>query len=419
MKKVKNIKFIITLFCILFLSVVSFAQNVTDTITNDLLFKNAKEAAFRKNYSTARDICKRILLKDSMYVDAEVLIGRTFAWEKKYDDARRVFKSVLNKKYGYKDAILAIIDVETWSENYEAAVKYADIGLSFQPNDLELMLKKAKALAYSGGNYEGAKTIVQQVLLKEPENPEGLSLLAFIENAMIRNKVSFFYSLDMFKGFSPAHLGYVEFAHRFKTSTLIGRVNYADRYGYDGLQYELDFYHKINKFGYVYLNGGYSASSNLFPLMRFGVDIYPKLSKHFDLSVGLRYLDFTSKNIFIYTASLGKTFNKTQVLLRTFITFNDSLFGQSYLLQIRQYFKKKETNLTFLAGIGSSPDDNKLFQNNVEAYYLKSYKFQLRLQTRPSLHFMYSVGSGFQNEEYYHTKYRNRFTTEVILSYLF
>jgi YaiO family outer membrane protein len=83
---------------------------------------------------------------------------------------------------------------------------------------------------------------------------------------------------------------YLQYSRKVPAGTLVGRFNYAKRFGIDGMQGEADVYFKISNWNYGYLNVGYSNQS-IFPQLRLGGEFYQKLPSAFEASLGVRYLD--------------------------------------------------------------------------------------------------------------------------------
>lgn len=183
----------------------------------------------------------------------------------------------------------------------------------------------------------------------------------------------------------PWHLVSTEYIRKLKNSSLIGRLNYAHRFGNSAVQTEVETYPKINKKIYSYLNVGLSGNKLLFPKFKSGASIYITLPAKFEVEAGARYLNF-NKPIFIYTAALGKYYKQYWFNASTFISPQNSAISTSFLVRSRYYFNDTDFVMLLLAS-GLSPDsrvDNTLFNT-----FLKSRKAELSL--RRSLHDRYTI----------------------------
>src|ERR1035437_1107043 len=172
--------FLILLFSFLQLRVDAQTVATKDTTSLESQLVKAREFAYNNGKARSRQICRQTLAHDSTYWDAAVLMGRTYIWDQKYDSARIVLTKVIAQRAGYYDAVDALIDAELLSDNFPAAIKIADIGLSFHPNDGLLLYKKARALNKSG-DFQKASDILNQVLTRDPSNKDANSLLLSIK----------------------------------------------------------------------------------------------------------------------------------------------------------------------------------------------------------------------------------------------
>ena len=136
------------------------------------------------------------------------------------------------------------------------------------------------------------------------------------------------------------------------------------------------------------------------------------LPSSFEFSAGIRYLDFSSSNVLIYTGSVGKYYKNYWFSLRPFITSKSTGFSISSLLLIRKYIRSRDNYLGILFGFGSSP---------VEIFYLEdierlnSFKLGLEVMRELSRSIVIMCFARFEREEYVHNKFGNRVTISVRL----
>jgi len=424
--------FIIILFvCVLFsfsgvslLPPLAYAQQSLSkekSIDLDELFIKARTIASQGNRKEAREICRVILEKKPGYHDVRVFLGRLYSWDKEYDSARRELQQVIKEKSDYIDARSALIDVEYWSGNLRQALIYCNEGLKTYPDNEDFLLRKARILLKLE-DYKAASVIIRQLLKIKPSNKEALQLLERIQYSTQQHKVSLSYRSDTFgrgeSSYGPWHLFSFELSRKFKRGSIIGRVNHARRnFGSgvkSGSQFEVDAYPKITKGIYAYLNAGYS-SSFVFPKYRLGGEIYTNLPASFELSLGVRYLDFVSSSVLIYTGNLGKYYKNYWFSFRPFITSKPSGFSFSGIFLIRRYFSDEDNYLTLLAGFGSSPTEI-FYIEDIER--LNSYKIELELQKMITRAFLIRFGIRFEREEFLMNQFGNRLTLSIELQQL-
>jgi len=395
-----------------------------DTPSLDSLLVQARKLAFNDGKVQARKICKQILTRDSTYWDAAVLMGRTYAWDQKYDSARIVLNKVIEQRAGYYDAVDALIDVELLSDNYLRAIKYADIGLSFHPNDGAFLYKKARAMN-SSGDADKASSILNQIITIDPSNTDARALLLSIRRDKMINKFTLNYWTYIYKDDSPWNFASAAIGR--KTSlfgTVVLRYNYARRFGFDGHQVEFDAYPTIVKGIYLYFNSGISTKKN-FPYSRLTMEPYFKLPAGFEMSIGFRYMNFDDKRIaavdsnmvMIYTGTIGKYWGNYWFSFRPYLTPGKDGWSTSANLTVRRYLAKEDSYLSLVVGTGISPDVQQFAYD--PRYYLKSSKITLEYQQKIAYRYLINLGTGFAQEEIRAGTTRNRFSIDVGLSYLF
>jgi len=157
-------------------------------------------------------------------------------------------------------------------------------------------------------------------------------------------------------------LGSIDLGHKFDGfGSVILRVNRADRFGRNGVQYEVDAYPKVGQKMYAYLNVGFSNDS-LFPDYRYGAQLYRSLGNGWEGSIGFRYLKFTESTI-IYTGSIGRYWGNWYATLTPYVV-PDEIDGTSGsgALEFRYYRSSGDDYWTFRGSYGNAPDVDTLLQ---------------------------------------------------------
>lgn len=419
-------KYLFIILLIIFNKFCIRSQEISN-ISGDSILNIAKKFAYNGNREESRKILNQIIENDSKNYEAKTLLGRTYSWDKEYKNAKNVFSQILKDKFDYKDAILAMIDVQSWSGNNDSALFYANYGLSFFENDETFLIKKAKFLDKENNTKE-AISILKDVLNKNPENVEAKELLRIINTG--KNKITLEHTFEFFEKpyIKRWHISTLQYSRKTPLGTVVGSFNLSDivwdketLYNSNiGKQVEVDFYPKLSKNNYGYLNYGYS-NLIMFPKHRAGAEIYQKLPHKFEASLGARFLQFFSsdksiKNIFIYTGSVGLYYSNFWFSLRPFITPKESGISQSYNLTVRYYLSDGENYFNLLIGTGSSPDENTGSILTANPNYLNSKRVRLGL-TKAVFHNFYStVQIGYSYEEYRESTFRNVYQFNIKLS---
>lgn len=380
----KNLFFI----CLLFVCSNIYAQQKKDTLNVDKAFENARNLAFSGKRAEALSICKRILKKSPGYTEVQVFMGRVLVWSDRYDTARIVLKDAIKKDPKSTDAYEAITDLEYWDNKPKAAIYYSSKGLQQNPNNENLQIKKAKAVADTG-NYAAAINLLNNVIKINKKNSQARQLADRYKLLSVKNKIGIAYDYDYFdKRFTdPWHQTALWYNHRTKVGSLIFRYNNINRFKQTGHQGEIDFYPSIGKKMYMYLNAGIADhKASFLPTYRFGASLYRNLPRAFEAEIGVRYLDFSTSNTLIYTGSVGKYVGSWWFSLRpTIVPAAANAYSSSFALLGRHYFATANDYLGFSLGYGFSPDDRAResvinTQNASGTTTLKSYRARLSYQ---------------------------------------
>ncbi|WP_341843729.1 YaiO family outer membrane beta-barrel protein [Chitinophaga caseinilytica] len=356
------------------ISIVALAQD------SDELFQLARKAAFdRKDYPEAIRLCRQALAKSPDYADIRVFLGRIYTWSDKTDSARAEFQYILQRKPEYEDAYVAIADLEYWNDRPAEAMQHINKGLEYHPQSEELLLRKARVLGFQK-NLQEAAIYANKVLTINPNNAAARSLLSGIRDQVRKNKLDLSYDYTYFdKRFDdPWHMLSLAYGRQTPIGSVFARVNYAKKFGDDGVQGEVEAYPRFSNTFYSYVGAGYSNSS-IFPKYRAGFSLYANLPKSFEAELGFRYLYFSSST-WVYTASLGKYWRSWWFNFRTYLTPGEDNLSKSFNLNARYYTAGADDFWLFGIGTGISPDDRRNNINYEINNSLMSYKLNLGWQ---------------------------------------
>lgn len=392
-----------------------------ETASSDEIFKNARDAAFEdKNYAMAKQLAFQALKISPAYADIEIFLGRVYAWNNQYDSARYHFSKVLNTDPVNEDASIAYADLEYWDEHYEKALDICNAALSSYPASQLLLIRKAKNLN-ALKKYNEASRIADDILKVDKGNKDAFALALAIKNERAVNKISIGYDHSSFDKQFNKDWNFVSFSYGRKTKlgTVIARMNYASRFGSDGVQGEVDAYPRISKTFYSYVSFGYSGNVGVFPKYRAGFSLYANLPESFEAEVGLRYLNFTSATN-VYTFALGKYYKSFLFNARTYLTPSDGSLSQSYSLAAHYYFKGADDFISLSIGTGISPDDN---NQNIQFSNKQNKLSSKKISGTFSHTFLkwniISLGAGLINQEYQPFVKGNQLNLSVSLTHRF
>lgn len=378
----------------------------------DGVFMKARELAFEGKYEESRTLLDQVLEAFPAYHDVKILKARTFAWEGNYTRADELLREVLQADASNRDALLAMIDVQIWSGNYKEAINMLDKALAHEPNNTHLLFRKALALKETGDDLAAA-VLLNQILTLDPTYTEAKDLLETIESSRLLNFVSInyrgFHFLQSDLDTRPWHLFFAEYGRRTRLmGPVIVRTNYALRSDIEvnSLQIEVDAYPTVRQGTYLYLNAGYSPDRRLFPISRFGFEVFQVLPASWEFSGGFRILNFdanenqfSNKDLLIITGSLSKYYRQYYFSLRPYFTFSsdgNDPNSRSLFFTARRYFNSNDHYLSLMLGRGFSADFGRLSGGQVYDLGGTEIEAMLLYQQPLSNRFLFRVGAGYK-----------------------
>jgi YaiO family outer membrane protein len=218
-------------------------------------------------------------------------------------------------------------------------------------------VKKAKVL-YALKRYSEASLLLSKVLSINKKNAQARALAEQISDATANNRIGVSYAYTHFdKQYpDPWNLMSLEYSRVMGSRSATVRMNYANRFKKDGLQFEAEAYPRFSKTFYTYVNLGFSADTSLFPRWRGGFSLYANLPNSFEAEAGTRVLHFSATK-WLYTLYLGKYYRNFLFGVRTFLSASGNNIAQSYNLMTRYYYGGVEDYIALNIGTGLSPDD--------------------------------------------------------------
>jgi len=382
----------------------------------DSLMSVAKELIKHNKYPEAEKIYNDLLSRNSNNNDVRFALGLLYSWSKQYDKARIAFSTVLKARPTSKEVYIAAINNELWADQYPSALVLADTARSVFPDDADILIRKAKALNYLHRS-DDAVLVLNTYLKKENNNREVKELLESIQTNNLLNSIGLNYTYDYFNNASPWQLTYLQYKLKTAIGAVIGRFNYANRFGLTGYQMEVEAYPKLSDKSYGYVNVGYSPST-LFPTFRLGMDYNRTLPNAFEASLGYRYLNFGSTNVMIYTGNVGKYVGNYWFSLRPYLVPGGSNVSVSGILTARRYFATADNYIGLQVGYGTSPDDRYRLLTG-QNLRLTGYNSMISYNHIFNKRWILNVSGEYANEEYITSSFRSDITFDIAIYYLF
>jgi YaiO family outer membrane protein len=339
-----------------FLLLLNSAVALCQKVNGDSLFQVAKTNAFEKNYSKASQQLFLLLKIYPKYDDARLLLARMEAWQRNFKRAEAHTDTLLKEQRQLAEVFSIKADIALWQDKFKNSMSWCDSALAQKPDDETLLYKKA-LIASSLYRYAEAEELLKNILAKNPNHAESQKLLTNLQTEKRVNQLGVNYTLDYFNQyFKPQtwHLAHIEYLRKFRNLTVIPRLNYANRFGQDGFQGELDAFLRYNRKFQSYFNAGYS-NATIFPQYRVGTSLYINLPRQYELDLGFRYLRFkNSAEALIYTVAFVKYMPTYWVSVRSFLVPQNQNLNPSFNFIFRKYLLSQDEYFTITLGIGAS-----------------------------------------------------------------
>ncbi len=219
------------------------------------------------------------------------------------------------------------------------------------------------------------------------------------ESGETRNKIS---ASTTFESFDDDTDSWKELTLDYRRSTrygsIIGRVNLAQRFDDEGSQFEIDAYPRLRKKTYAYLNVGVS-STDLFPELRYGAEIYHNFPHGYETSIGFRQLEFDTSDVTIYTGTLAKYVGNYWISWRPNYVSKDDGSSYSNGLSVRRYFGGRYEYAEVSVGGGTSNEDGVVtdFDDRLDSFRARA---ELRRRITPQVIVKGQVGYRDQDFEF-------------------
>ena len=325
-----------------------------------LLFEDAHELVYEGNHSKAKKAIETLLDEQANHLEARKLLARTLSWEGNYEQARKEFNHVLSMDKDDRQLWIAAIKNELYANENYIALGLAYKALDYISNDSEVsrLLKMAHSRVEKQvyPEYKEEKNTVKNT------EKESVVQTKKKEESKPLNRISVDNMVTVFdQRFDPMFFSGISYKRQTKYGSIIPRINFSNRLGTKGVQYDIDLYPKFLKRFYAYLNYGYS-NSTIYPRQKVGGDIYVNLPKAIELSFGGRYIQTNTREIRGITNSIGHYRGNYYFSLRSFVTpESNGLTRISGNLLVRKYLKDAENYFGISAGMGVEPELRQFF----------------------------------------------------------
>ena len=353
----------------------------------DLAYNDAQENPYVKayklvgqgNHKSAKKLLAQELSENPDNMEARSLLARTYSWTGQYNKARDEFNKITSTRRNSRDVWISAIKNELYAGQDATALGLSNKAMGYFKSDPEIERlskiaferinnKKYPKLAWYNQDADLKTSEVshtkskEKIIPIEKEDSDAQSATKIIPKTPVdkeaqNNRIAINNSFTIFdQRYDPMIYSSVSFKRQTLAGSIIPRINYSNRLGKHGVQYDLDFYPKFSKRLYAYINYGYSKAS-IYPNHKVVGDLYVNLPGAIEFSAGGRFINTDSQNISVITNSLGYYRGNYYFSLRSYITPRpQNLTRLSGNILVRKYLKDAENYLGVNIGMGVSPE---------------------------------------------------------------
>lgn len=379
-------------------------------------FEEAKELAANGEYDRAIKLMEDLRVLFPQNDDFSIYLARVYSWKKDYTKAIDILTPLTKAENTSEEAVEVMITIQLWAGNFEEVIQYSNLAFTEYRNR-QFQIQKAVALEGLNRDME-AKKILKETILYDPENTEARALQTRIFQKN-KNQISFSYLNTSFSdpGFKPWHLSYVEYKRDLGNVPVLARLNYGTLFGLNGSLFEVDAYPKTWENSYLYLNAGAAIDTPIFPQIKGGLEYFQSLNENFEISVGGKYLGFEETEVLLLNTGITySTRSNLRFNYKPYLTQTEGNWLTSHSLAFRVTNPVRESFLQFDLQYGSIPY---AFVTSSEFTEVTSLRLGVQYHFRLTENILIQPVFMYEYEEYFPSRYRNRFNSQIITFFRF
>jgi YaiO family outer membrane protein len=323
-------------------------QNHSDYELNFLL---GRAYAFSGRYQEAIRVFDDLALAHPENTDVLLFRARVKAWSHSYEEAEAGYQEVLRLDPGNSEAPVGLAEISSWRGDYAAALALYGKVQEKEPDNADIYFRIGRVYLWQGSRVQAEENF-KTALRLDPQNKE-------YERALQKTKprlqekfeLRYEYQTD---NFSDGRSRYLDQNIAFQmspfkgTGPLVLKVNHADRADGDDLRYGFEFYPRLWKKAYGYLDAAYSPRGLYYPETAYLFEAYQAVFSSAEISLGFRRMNFAAEGISQILGSFGYYWANYYAYWRWYYSTEDPGDRFAWLANIRRYFSAD--SYIFIAG---------------------------------------------------------------------
>ncbi len=272
--------------------------------------------------------------------DVLLFRAKVESWKKNYDEAERGYREVLALQPGNPEALIGLAELASWRGRCADAIstyQQAQIG---DPDNPDLYFRIGRVYRWSG-NFDKARQNFKVALRLDPQNRDyGRALKT--ATPRFQDKFEFRYEHQV-EGFSDGRKSFIDqrLALRLRLKALgplVLKANQTARSDKRDQQFEVEFYPRLWRKAYAYINASVSPQAFHFPESSYLAEVYQGLLSSTEISLGYRKMNFSRAAVSIYLGSIGYYAGRYYPYIRWYYTPEENEDDFSWTVNLRRYF---------------------------------------------------------------------------------
>jgi YaiO family outer membrane protein len=358
----------------------------------ELNFLLSRACAFSGRSEEALRILNDLALAHPENIDVLLFRARVESWKKNYAAAEKGYAEVLRLSPGNSDALTGLAEVASWQGNYGGAIALYERVRDQKRENPEAYFRIGRVYLWEG-NFAQAEVNFREAHRLAPDNDEYRRALQKAKPRLLEKfELRYEHQTDRFSDTRSRYLDQnlaLQMNISKSTGPLVLKFNHTDRFGRNDNRFGSEFYPRLWKRSYGYVDVAYSPQAVHYPRAFYQLEVYQGVFFAAEISLGYRGMDFPSEHVSQFLGSMGYYFGRYYAVWRWYYSRENSggrLFWQANL---RRYFSAD--NFIFLGfGQGTRPDDFKTLEDvraDQSWIYLIGFNWYFWRQIKLQLHY--------------------------------
>ncbi len=260
-----------------------------------------------KKHREARNLL--VSLRDSLPFDTEIDVEiATYSFFIGDSDSSLLYANkAIDREVKRHDAHLIALRSCIASKNDSLFDMQAEKYLSVFPDSTATIMVMKGGMLFENEKYSQVIALHDSLMRKSPPDSSlaELAHLARLNSTYHLLGASYSYWFIGNEPDQPRQQITLDYLYKIDKGAFLARVSAANRFDINSYQIEMEAYPIFTKKFYGYAQMSFSDGV-LYPYWRLGIEPYYLTDELWELSAGLRYVDFGSLDLFSYTGTIGK-----------------------------------------------------------------------------------------------------------------